>query len=353
VVLDAGHDQRSRRFGCRNPHLRRDRFLGHYRPGLYRRAGVIVAVNSPGGDVFDAFAIYNALRRYAGRVTTRVDGVAASAASLIVMAGDQVVMPENAMMMIHNMWTVAIGTAEDLRATAESMDKARDGVVAAYRNKTGLEDQAIIDMLDAETWMTALEAQALGFADVIEQPVKLAASARTAEFIAKFKNTPSELQASIEAASAPDDSPPPSPEPTPVDMPQVDPPVMEQPGALAAHVFSACREAGLTNFAESIVASTALRDRATIDAAISGAREISSLCAAAKLPELAAEFVAAGLGTEQVRARLFDRVTQQSNTRLNNRQPVVDLPPQASGPHRTSIYAARKAGAKSTSPERS
>ncbi|MFP3615335.1 Clp protease ClpP, partial [Paraburkholderia sp. SIMBA_050] len=96
---------------------------------------VIVAVNSPGGDVFDAFAIYNALRRYAGKVTARVDGVAASAAGLVVMAGDQVVMPENAMLMIHNPWTIALGSAADLRSTADMMDKARDGILAAYRRK--------------------------------------------------------------------------------------------------------------------------------------------------------------------------------------------------------------------------
>ncbi|MGX7004138.1 head maturation protease, ClpP-related [Caballeronia sp. KNU42] len=320
---------------------------------------IVVAVNSPGGDVFDAFAIYNALRRYAGKVTTRVDGVAASAASLVVMAGDQVVMPENAMMMIHNIWTVTAGTADELRTTADLMDKTRDGVVAAYRNKTSLEDQAIIDMLDAETWMTALEAQALGFADVIEQPVKFSASVRTAELVAKFKSTPTDLQASIDSAEVPDPTvggDPPEPEPIdPPPPPPKDPVVLQEaPGVLAAHVFSACREAGLLSFAEGIVASTGLKDRATIDSAMVSAREISSLCAAAKLPELAAEFVATGLNTEQVRARLFDCVTNKSTTALNNRQPVVDLQQQASGPHRTSIYAARRTGAKqSTAPERS
>jgi ATP-dependent protease ClpP protease subunit len=319
-------------------------------------AEIVVAVNSPGGDVFDAFAIYNALRRYAGKVTARVDGVAASAASLVVMAGDQIVMPENAMMMIHNMWTVTAGTADELRATADLMDKTRDGVVAAYRNKTGLDDQAIIDMLDAETWMTALEAQALGFADVIEQPVKFSASVRTAELVAKFKSTPTDLQASIDSAEVPDVPVINDPPPEPKDPPPPKDPVAQQeaPGLLAAHVFSACREAGLLSFAEGIVASTGLKDRATIDAAMVTAREISSVCAAAKLPDLAAEFVATGLSTEQVRARLFERVTNKSTTALNNRQPVVDLQQQASGPHRTSIYAARKLGAKPpTAAERS
>ena len=83
-------------------------------------AEVVVAVNSPGGDVFDAFTIYNALRRYAGKVTAHVDGVAASAASLIVMAGDQVVMPENTMLMIHNPWTIALGTDCTVLAGADT-----------------------------------------------------------------------------------------------------------------------------------------------------------------------------------------------------------------------------------------
>ncbi|MFP3656077.1 head maturation protease, ClpP-related, partial [Burkholderia sp. SIMBA_052] len=99
-------------------------------------------------DVFDAFAIYNALRRYAGKVTARVDGVAASAAGLVVMAGDQVVMPENAMLMIHNPWTIALGSAADLRSTADMMDKARDGILAAYRRKSGQTDEELTAMMD-------------------------------------------------------------------------------------------------------------------------------------------------------------------------------------------------------------
>ncbi|MET3232069.1 UNVERIFIED_ORG: ATP-dependent protease ClpP protease subunit [Burkholderia sp. 1263] len=333
---------------------------------------VIVAVNSPGGDVFDAFAIYNALRRYAGKVTARVDGVAASAAGLVVMAGDQVVMPENAMLMIHNPWTIALGSAADLRSTADMMDKARDGILAAYRRKSGQTDEDLTAMMDAETWLTALEAQSLGFCDVIEEPVRLAASTNAAGLLARFRNPPEPVQALVEAegdasSSPPDDPPssdppvndppapiPPEPAPSAENPPapasqDPDPVVVrEEPGVLAAHVFNACRAANLSMCAESIVTLTALKDRATIDSAIRNATDIAGLCLAAKLPELTAQFVADGLNPEQVRARLFDRVTQ-SQPRVNNRQQPApkDAGRSSTGPKASSIYAARQGVAKS------
>ncbi|WP_035546372.1 head maturation protease, ClpP-related [Burkholderia sp. 9120] len=314
---------------------------------------VIVAINSPGGDVFDAFAIYNALRRYAGRVTTRVDGVAASAASLVAMAGDRVVMPENAMLMIHNPWTVAAGTSADLRATADSMDRARDGILAAYRNKSGKTDEELTAMLDAETWFTAAEAKEAGFADEIETPVKLSASVRAAGLLARFAAAPSSVQALVDAAVDTTVGNPGSQVTPPVDPvaeppvdpapPNPEPPVTEDVGVLAAHVFSACRTAKLSACAESIVTLTGLKDRATIDAAVRNASEIAGLCMAAKLPELTAQFVGDGLNPDQVRARLFDRVTQ-AQPRVNSRQPVTgDTVVATGGPKASSIYAARKA----------
>ncbi|MDR6481569.1 head maturation protease, ClpP-related [Paraburkholderia terricola] len=332
---------------------------------------IIVAVNSPGGDVFDAFAIYNALRRHAGKVTARVDGVAASAAGLVVMAGDQVVMPENAMLMIHNPWTIALGSAADLRSTADMMDKARDGILAAYRRKSGQTDEELTAMMDAETWLTALEAQSLGFCDVIEEPVRLAASTNAAGLLARFKNSPEPVQALVEAESDVPTADPPAndppvgdppvgdpPAPTPPEPSSPDPappepvPAPEEPGVLAAHVFNACRAANLSMCAESIVTLTALKDRATIDAAIRNAADIAGLCLAAKLPELTAQFVGDGLNPDQVRARLFDRVTQ-TQPRVNNRQqPVLhdaggSMQGTTPGPKASSIYATRRGVAKS------
>lgn len=307
---------------------------------------VIVAVNSPGGDVFDAFAIYNALRRYAGKITSRVDGIAASAASLIVMAGDQVVMPENTMLMIHNPWTVAIGTAEDMRKTAEMMDKARDGIVAAYRAKSGQSDAELIRMMDEETWLTALEAQALGFCDVIENPVKLAASVRTSELLAKFQKTPADLLAQLTLQSDPP-APAPGPAPTPTPGPTPTPtpapvPVPANAAALAVHVFSTCRADGIGHLAEGVLLTSGLNEQVAVDARIFAAKEIASLCLAAKLPDMAVGFVAAGMNVEQARARLFDAVTALAADDINNHQRPGPAHSSQGGLNVADIYAKRQ-----------
>ena len=302
---------------------------------------VLVAVNSGGGDVFDGFAIYNALRRYSGKVTARVDGIAASAASLVAMAGDTIVMPENAMMMIHNAWTIAAGDAAQMRKTAELLDKTRDGIVAAYRNKCGLTDDEIVAMMDAETWMTAAEAKDRGFADQIEAPVKLQASVRTGELLARFEHTPEALLKALEAppAEPPQAAAPASPAAAPV---ATTPP--PDPGALVQHAFAACRAAGLPQLAEAVVSSSALASNDAIDAVVARAKDIAGLCTAAHLPELTAQFVADGLNAEQVRARLYDRVMAASTTGLSNRQPQASQEPteRKTGPHGPSIYSARR-----------
>jgi ATP-dependent Clp protease protease subunit len=135
-----------------------------------------VYMNSPGGDVFAAQAIYTMLKRHSARVNVYVDGLAASGASLVAMAGDTVYMPENAMMMIHNPWTFCCGNANDLRKEADAMDKIRESMIVAYQSKCGLDDEAIINIMDAETWLTADDALALGFCDEIEEEKQVAAS---------------------------------------------------------------------------------------------------------------------------------------------------------------------------------
>lgn len=316
---------------------------------------ITVAVNSPGGDVFDAFAIYNALRRYQGKVTARVDGVAASAASLVVMAGDTVVMPENAMLMIHNPWTIALGTAEDMRKTADMMDKARDGIVAAYRAKSGQDEAELIRMMDDETWITALEAQALGFADVIEEPVKLAASARTGELLARFRKAPPDLLNNLvlndeppEPAPAPEaapaQAPAPDPAPAPVPAPADLMPEPVAPSALIAHVYSRCRAEQIGHLSEAVLLTCSLKDQAGADGRIAAAKEIVSLCVAARLPDMASSLVASGLDVEQARARLFDAVTARDTGTINPRQRLeASAQPNEAGPNAGEIYAARRA----------
>lgn len=135
-----------------------------------------VYINSPGGDVFASQAIYTMLKRHSATKNIYVDGIAASGASLIAMAGDKVYMPANAMMMIHNASTIVWGFAADLRKVADELDKIQAAMVPVYAMKSGQEDKKIIELLDAETWMTAQEAKDYGFADEIEEEKQIAAS---------------------------------------------------------------------------------------------------------------------------------------------------------------------------------
>ncbi|OXI26872.1 head maturation protease, ClpP-related [Burkholderia sp. AU16482] len=315
-------------------------------------SAIVVAINSMGGDVFDAFAIYNALRRHAGKVKVRVDGVAASAASLIAMAGDEIVMPENAMLMIHNAHTVTAGEAKDLRRIADLLDNAGDGIVAAYAAKSGQSVDEIRALMDAETWLTAAQAKEKGFCDTIEAAVKLSASASSTALLARFSALPEVVRALVDEGDPtdPPQSDPPldtPPEPTPEPEPELQPvPSAPDVSALASHVFAACRDARLSHCAEAIVTATGLKDRATVDAAIQQAADIAGICLAANVPELTAQFVADGLTPDHIRARLFERVTA-SQSRINPRaQPAAQNEPvaAANAPRAASIYAARKSG---------
>lgn len=125
---------------------------------------IVVRINSPGGAVFDGIAIYNALRAHKATVEVLVEGLAASAASAIAMAGDTIRMGVGAQMMIHNPWTFALGDADDMRATADMLDQIAEGLVEIYQARTGLPKDEIRELLNAETWFTGPEAVEKGFA---------------------------------------------------------------------------------------------------------------------------------------------------------------------------------------------
>lgn len=129
---------------------------------------VTVYINSPGGDVFAGAELYTALREHTqGKVTVKVTGIAASAASLVAMAGDEVLMSPVAYMMIHNPWSMAAGNSADHRKEADVLDEITEGLLAAYTTKTGRNRDEIAAMLDAETYMSAQKCVDLGFADGI------------------------------------------------------------------------------------------------------------------------------------------------------------------------------------------
>jgi ATP-dependent protease ClpP protease subunit len=124
-----------------------------------------VFVNSPGGDVYDGVAIRNALRQHSARVVVTVDGLAASAASFIAVAGDEVIMGENAELMIHDAWSIAIGNADDMRTVADDLDRLSNNIAGMYAAKAGGEPDAWRALMKAETWYSASEAVAAGLAD--------------------------------------------------------------------------------------------------------------------------------------------------------------------------------------------
>jgi len=135
-------------------------------------------INSPGGDVFDARAMKAALDDYAGTITAHVDGIAASAASFLMMAADEVVMGDGAFVMIHNAWGLTIGNAEDHRMQAGILDKVDDGIVADYARKTGKPADELRALMAAETWFTAQEAVDAGLADRVAETKAARAASR-------------------------------------------------------------------------------------------------------------------------------------------------------------------------------
>lgn len=136
---------------------------------------VLLRINSPGGSVIDGLAIYDAISRMPQKVTTRIEGMAASMASVIALAGDEVTMSENSLYMIHNVWGGETGESTDLRKAADLMDKMGDRLVSIYMSKTGESEEQIRAWMDEETWFDSSEAVKAGFIDKIEEPIKLAA----------------------------------------------------------------------------------------------------------------------------------------------------------------------------------
>lgn len=153
-----------------------------------------VRINSPGGYVIEGLAIFAALAAYPGKVTTYIDGLAASMGSVLAMAGAEIIMAETALLMIHKPWDAAIGDAEELRAAADQLDRLEQQLLGIYAKQTGLEISRLAQMLAAETWFDAAQALEMGFATSIAQPLKIAALADVSA--CGFRNVPLTLKES-------------------------------------------------------------------------------------------------------------------------------------------------------------
>jgi ATP-dependent Clp endopeptidase proteolytic subunit ClpP len=175
-----------------------DRFWGISAAAIYDQLKdlgdvktIRVRINSPGGSVFEGTAIYNLLKQHAARVTVSIDGMAASMASVVAMAGDDIEIGEGAYLMIHDPLGYVRGGSEDMREMAELLDKMRDQLVGVYARRTSQTEDQIRDWMKAETWMTADEAVENGFANRSVAGLKIAAMAP----VGLFDHPPQELLA--------------------------------------------------------------------------------------------------------------------------------------------------------------
>lgn len=161
-------------------------------------------VNSPGGSVFEGISIHNMLKRHPARVIAHVDALAASIASVIIMAADEIRMPSNSMLMIHWPWTWIVGNSAKLRKEADNLDRIGEAVIQSYLDKAGdkLDEGKLREMLDAETWLLAEEAFQYGLCDAVDEENQAAACVSD-ELFAKYKNVPESLKNYLSSSSKP------------------------------------------------------------------------------------------------------------------------------------------------------
>lgn len=152
-----------------------------------------IFINSPGGNVFDGIAIYNQLKRFNAKKIVHIDGLAASIASVLMLAGDEIRMAKNAQVMIHDPWGMCVGTADDMVKSAEALSQVKETIVETYRARTRQSADEIKKWMEAETWMLSGEAKSRGFVDFIEDE-EADINDMAFPMLKNFKNVPSEIR---------------------------------------------------------------------------------------------------------------------------------------------------------------
>lgn len=304
---------------------------------------VLVHFDSLGGDLFDGIAIHNTLRALGERCTARIDGACFSAASVAACGAHRVEMADNALLMIHNPWTVTAGDSDELRKVADMMDKAREGIVASFQHRSlNIDETELNRMIADETWLTPGEAQAHGFVDeVIGSSQSLASNAGLGKFLNRYRNVPEAARQLLAQQPAPE--PDPDPEPTPEPEPALDP--EPDAAALAAQLAADCAAAGLSNCVPALIKSSGLKSAAAVKAEVARAKAVHAACLVAKLPGEAPALIEAGVDADGARLRLWDKLAQASGQiELDNRPPVDDLPQNTAtqAPPPSEVYARRR-----------
>lgn len=252
---------------------------------------ITLLVNSPGGSVFDGLAIYAALVESKATITGKVMGLAASAASFILMACKTITMPENSFLMIHNPATVAIGNAEDMRETATFLDKIGESLVNIYAKRTGKSVDDIKAWLNAETWFSATEAKEHGFADEVT-----GAFNATAQF--DVEKLPENVRKAFASATQP-----------------VVKPAAAAATPLADRIKALAVEAGLPEFASLLATDAAITDEPQVVAALALANEVKALCVVAELPDRAPALMRERKPLADVRAQLCKELADAADAK--------------------------------------
>lgn len=152
-----------------------------------------IYINSPGGNVFDGIAIYNQLKRFQAKKVVHIDALAASIASVLMLAGDEIRIAKNAQVMIHDPWGMCVGTAEEMRQSANALEQVKDTIVQTYVSRTKQDEEQIKKWMSDETWMTAMVAKERGFVDAIEEE-EADIEDMAFNLLKSFKNVPQELR---------------------------------------------------------------------------------------------------------------------------------------------------------------
>lgn len=273
---------------------------------------IAVRINSPGGDVFDAMAIYNALQRHPARVVTHIDGLCASAATVVALAGDEIRMAENGTFMVHEPWTVTLGDAEHHQRNADLLDQIAGQIVDIYTRRSGMTAEAVRELMQSETWMTAAEALDAGFVDIVDEPLRIAAKVHD---LSRFKNAPTQevaMNTEIPADVPAVENPPAAADPETADSEEASQAeaTAEIPGAEAARpvdaivIARACLDARIPDLVPVLLAAPI--DRAAMQDRIEQALEVRRLCLLAHQPDRAAELIRSGMTPDQAKIRLWD-----------------------------------------------
>lgn len=263
-------------------------------------------INSPGGSVFDALAIFNALKQSGKDITVQVMGIAASAASYIAMVGNKIVMPENTFMMVHNPLNAIYGNAEDMREMADVLDKIGNSLVSTYSARTGLDDASVRDLLAKDSYLTASECLELGFADEVTPAVEVTASFER-------EHMPEHIQALFKKQEV----------------------VEEDAPTFAEQVEAIAAKAGLSDYTAVMLLDPALDSVEKVKARVNEAREIKSLCVVARVADKAAGFIASGKTLAEARTALCECLVASSEqagvdtTQSSSNKPISGACPSA------------------------